>query len=149
MMTGSYALSIILFLSFSVMIDWTGHALNSNKPYSPDLTVLRKIMRLFCRRSLCREQRGVIVLTNNQIEKYNESIFENIKHVNEYGQEFWYARELQEVLEYSQWRYFEGVISKAIEACESSEILVEDHFAEVRKMVPLGSGAEREYACDW
>lgn len=39
MMTGSFALSMILFLSFSVMIDWIGHALNSNKPYSPDMTV--------------------------------------------------------------------------------------------------------------
>ena len=37
--------------------------------------------------------------------KYDENLFENIKHVNEYGQEFWYARELQPLLEYSQWRY--------------------------------------------
>ena len=40
------------------------------------------------------------------IEKYSDRIFENIKQINEYGQEFWYARELQEVLEYSQWRIF-------------------------------------------
>ena len=40
------------------------------------------------------------------IEKYSEVLFERIKHVNEYNQEFWYSRELQDVLEYSQWRYF-------------------------------------------
>ena len=97
----------------------------------------------------------MIGLTNNQIEKYSEVLFENIKHVNEYDQEFWYARELQEVLDYSQWRYFEAVINKAIEACENSGNHIEDHFAHVRKMVSLGSGAEREiddymltgYAC--
>ena len=49
-------------------------------------------------------------MTTNQIEKYSEAIFENIKHVNEFGQEFWYARELQSVLEYSQWRRFKEVI---------------------------------------
>ena len=66
------------------------------------------------------------------------------KHFDIEQEEFWYSRELQDVLEYSQWRYFYGVISKAIEACESSGLSVEDHFAEVRKMVSLGSGAERE-----
>lgn len=48
----------------------------------------------------------------HNIEKYSETIFENIKHINEYGQEFWYVRELQEVLEYKQWRSFMDVISK-------------------------------------
>lgn len=83
-------------------------------------------------------------MTSNQIEKYSETIFENIKHVNEYGQEFWYARELQEILEYSQWRRFKDVIMKAKVACENSNNNVEDHFADVGKIVPLASGAERD-----
>ena len=94
-------------------------------------------------------------MSKNQIESYSETVFENIKHVNEYGQEVWYARELQDVLEYSQWRYFEAVINKAIDTCQNSGISIDDHFAQVRKMVSLGSGAEREiedymldrYAC--
>lgn len=80
----------------------------------------------------------------NNIQKYSEDVFEKIKHINEYGQEFWYARELQVVLEYAQWRRFHDVIVRAKTACESSGNNCEDHFANVGKMVPVGSGAERE-----
>lgn len=86
---------------------------------------------------------------------YTESIFESIKHVNEYGVEFWYARELQTALEYKQWRRFENIINKAKDACQNSGNDVSDHFANVGKMVDIGSGATRtledyelsRYAC--
>lgn len=85
----------------------------------------------------------------------DESIFEDIKHSFEDGTEYWYARELQTVLEYSDWRNFTNVIDKARIACENSGIPVEDHFVDVTKMVDIGSGAERKvndiqlsrYAC--
>jgi len=82
--------------------------------------------------------------------------FERMIHVEqEAGVEFWLARDLQEVLGYQTWRSFEQVIEKAITACQNSGYDPNDHFAEVGKMVPLGTGAEREvrdytltrYAC--
>lgn len=90
-----------------------------------------------------------------EIDKYSEQTFEQYKHVNEFGEDFWYARDLQHVLDYEQWRNFLKVIEKAQEACKNSEQLVSDHFAEVSKMVELGSGAMRSiddfelsrYAC--
>ena len=85
----------------------------------------------------------------------NTKLFEDIKHYNEFDMEFWYARELQEVLEYTDWRNFNKVINKAKESCENSKNNTLDHFVEVDKMVRIGSGAEREikdiilsrYAC--
>ena len=53
----------------------------------------------------------------NELEKINETIFENIKHVDEDGNEYWYARELQQILGYKEWRYFSAVIEQAQIAC--------------------------------
>lgn len=49
---------------------------------------------------------------SNEIARYSEETFESIKHVNEYGNEFWYARELQSILEYTEWRNFQKLIEK-------------------------------------
>ena len=85
-------------------------------------------------------------LSSDEETNYSESLFEGIKHVNEYGQEFWYARELQVALEYTKWDNFNKVITRAIEACKGSNIPVSDHFAEVGKMVEIGSDTTREIA---
>lgn len=85
----------------------------------------------------------------------NESLFDSIRHINEYGQEYWLARELQVVLEYSQWRRFTDAIERAKLACKNSGYNPDDHFADAGKMVTIGSGAERKvedfslsrYAC--
>lgn len=87
--------------------------------------------------------------------KQENQTFESIKHIDENGIEYWYARELQDVLEYIQWRRFENVINKSKISCEKSGFSVIDHFADVGKMVQIGSGAEKEvkdykltrYAC--
>lgn len=78
-------------------------------------------------------------LTPEEETNYTESLFESIRHVNEYGQEFWYAREMQIALEYKQWRRFCNVIDKAKIACEGSGNAVSDHFADVGKIVEAGA----------
>ena len=74
--------------------------------------------------------------------------FERIKRVNAEGNESWSARDLAQVLEYLNFRNFEPVIQKAKEACIKSRHAVADHFAQMRNMVNLGSGAQREVE-DW
>jgi len=74
----------------------------------------------------------------SDLAKYDTDNFESIKHINEDREEFWYARELQKILEYAQWRNFEGVIQKAKIACEQSKNNIQDHFANVSKMVVAG-----------
>ncbi len=91
----------------------------------------------------------------NNLEISNNTTFESIKHIDDEGKEYWYARELQKVLNYTQWRRFNDVIEKAKNACNNSNNNILDHFANVGKMVKIGSGALREqddyklsrYAC--
>lgn len=78
-------------------------------------------------------------LTEEEQNNYTESLFESIKHINEYEEEFWYARELQIALDYKRWDKFQNVISKAMEACKNSENNVDDHFSHVGKIVEAGA----------
>ena len=78
-------------------------------------------------------------LTSEKETNYTESLFESIRHVNEYGEEFWYARELQNALEYKEWRNFQKVIDKAISACNGSNNIASDHFVDVNKIVEAGA----------
>ena len=84
-------------------------------------------------------------LTEDEQNNYTESLFESIKHINEYGEEFWYARKLSKVLEYKDFRNFELIIFKAMEACRNSENDISDHFGEVTEMVAIGSNAKRGF----
>ena len=90
-----------------------------------------------------------------ELEKYEEMTFEEIKHVDDNGNEYWYARELMNALEYKRWDKFCNVIESAKIACEKSSCIVTDHFSQVGKMVNIGSKTSRNiidyklsrYAC--
>ncbi len=85
---------------------------------------------------------------NNEPSIPATSTFERIKRVNERGGEFWSARELSRVLEYSDFRNFITVINKARQACINSGRAISDHFVDLTEMVGIGSGAWRPVE-DW
>ena len=92
-------------------------------------------------------------MEKDTIEKLNKR-FEEYAYEQD-GVEYWLARELQELLDYTQWRNFENVISKAKIACENSGNAISDHFADVSKTIAMPKGAEKDvpdimlsrYAC--
>lgn len=90
-----------------------------------------------------------------EISKHNIPVFEQIKQIDENGNEYWSARDLSKVLEYSEYRHFLPVIERAKEACKNSGQTISDHFEDILDMVQLGSSAQRgvesvklsRYAC--
>lgn len=91
-------------------------------------------------------RRGISELAEapNDIVDALVKLFEGAVHTDDEGNEYWFARELQGLLEYSKWDNFLTVIARARDACKRSGNELSDHFADVGKMVTLGSGAERE-----
>ena len=91
----------------------------------------------------------------NELKECTEKMFEDIKHIDEEGNEYWLARELQSTLGYHQWRSINDLIVRAKVACKESKYNVDDHFAVQRKMIKLAKGAVRKvidyklsrYAC--
>lgn len=94
-------------------------------------------------------------MANTTIKALHHQTFESIKHLDEENNEYWLARQLSKVLEYSEYRHFQPVIERAKEACKNSGQSIENHFEDILEMVGIGSGAKREisdvrlsrYAC--
>ncbi len=91
----------------------------------------------------------------NELKTYNKKIFDEIKHIDEFGCDYWLARELMPVLEYSKWERFSNAIDNAKIACKNSGYDINEHFPGVGKMIKLAKGAQRKvldyklsrYAC--
>ena len=85
-------------------------------------------------------------MTKKRIANQHHATFEGIRHTDDAGQEFWLARQLAEVLDYSQYRQFLPVVERAKDACLNSGQPAENHIEDVLTMVEIGSGAQREIA---
>ncbi len=94
-------------------------------------------------------------MSENELIEKTEKTFEDIKHIDDRGIEFWYARELMDSLGYKDWRYFSNVIEKAMVACKNSDIGVSEHFVVNNKTIAMPKNATKEikdfmlsrYAC--
>lgn len=94
-------------------------------------------------------------MPDKKIVDQHHATFESIRHLDADGNEYWLARQLADVLDYSQYRHFQPVVERAKEACQNSGQRAVDHIEDVLTMVDIGSGAKRQiedcrlsrYAC--
>lgn len=77
------------------------------------------------------------------MKKIGKNTFENLKMADATGLEYWSARQLSKVLEYTEYRNFLPVIRKAKEACQNTGYRIEDHFVDMHDMIKIGKGAKR------
>ena len=80
----------------------------------------------------------------NDIKEYTEKLFEDIKHIDAEGNEYWYARELMPLLEYSKWENFNNVIQKAVTSYKNSNNDNSYWLPEVRKPIITGKGTTKQ-----
>ena len=85
---------------------------------------------------------------NEIVDVYSNSVFENIKHIDECGNEYWFARELSKVLEYKDWRNFQKVIDKAILSANNSVSGKNNWVVDVNKPIKTGKG-KKEFIKDY
>ena len=105
------------------------------------IVILNKIEVITTYGKLLYEAINKEVVMKKIVDRYTNNIFENIKHMDEYENEYWYARELSKVLEYKDWRNFLKVLNKAKEACNNSGFNVDEQLVEVNRLSKRNNNA--------
>ena len=105
------------------------------------IVILNKIEVITTYGKLLYEAINKEVVMKKIVDRYTNNIFENIKHMDEYGNEYWYARELSKVLEYKDWRNFLKVLNKAKDACKNSGFNIDEQLVEVNKLSKRNNNA--------
>ena len=105
------------------------------------IVILNKIEVITTYGKLLYEAINKEVVMKKMKNEYANSIFENIKHIDEYGNEYWYARELSKVLKYKDWRNFLKVLNKAKDACKNSGFNIDEQLVEVNRLSKRNNNA--------
>ena len=105
------------------------------------IVILNKIEVITTYGKLLYEAINKEVVMKKIVDRYTNNIFENIKHIDEYGNEYWYAREFSKVLEYKDWRNFLKVLNKAKDACKNSGFNIDEQLVKVNRLSKRNNNA--------